>query len=187
MKKYVLALILLVSIKGIAQQENGTQIFWDNLKSHCGNSYEGVVLEAPENDSFRGKKLVIHIKKCSENTIKIPFSVGDDKSRTFILSKINDKIQLKHDHRHEDGSPDEVTMYGGTSTNTGLPTIQFFPADQETANLIPYASTNIWWVVLDETSYTYNLRRIGTDRLFSIKFDLTKPVETPSPHWGWLD
>jgi hypothetical protein len=22
-------------------------------------------------------------------------------------------LQLKHDHRHEDGTPDEVTMYGG--------------------------------------------------------------------------
>lgn len=187
MKKYILILVLFISIKGISQHENGAQKFWNNLKAHCGNAYEGVVLEAPENDSFRGKKLVIHIKKCSKNTIKIPFSVGDDKSRTFILSKINDRIQLKHDHRHEDGSPDKVTMYGGTSSNSGLSGIQFFPADQETADLIPYASTNIWWVVLDETSYTYNLRRIGTNRLFSIKFDLTKPVETPSPHWGWLD
>ena len=78
-------------------------------------------------------------------------------------------------------------MYGGTSTNIGLPTIQFFPADQETADLIPYASMNVWWITLNETSFTYNLKRIGTDRLFSIEFDLTKTVETPSTHWGWKD
>lgn len=28
------------------------------------------------------------------------------------------------------------------------------------------------------------LRIIGTDRLFSVKFDLTKEVETPSAPWG---
>ena len=187
MNKYILIAILLFSIQGISQEKNNTQLFWKNLKTHCGNSYEGEVIEAPDNDDFRGKKLVIHFKKCTENLVKIPFSVGENKSRTFILKLLNDRIQLKHDHRHEDGTSDKVTMYGGTSSNTGLPGIQFFPADQETANLIPYASMNIWWITIDETSYTYNLRRLGTDRLFSIKFDLTKPVKTPSKHWGWED
>ena len=60
-----------------------------------------------------------------------------------------------------------------------------FPADQETADLISYASTNVWWITLDETSFTYNLRRIGTDRLFTVRFDLTKPISTPSAPWGW--
>lgn len=187
MKKYILVLLLCISIKGVAQQNNAVQNFWDNLKSHCGNAYEGAVIEAPENDSFRGKKLVIYLQKCSENLIKIPFSVGENKSRTFVLRLGNNRIQLKHDHRHEDGTSDKVTMYGGTSTNIGLPTIQFFPADQETADLIPYASMNVWWITLNETSLTYNLKRIGTDRLFSIEFDLTKTVETPSAHWGWKD
>ena len=99
----------------------------------------------------------------------------------------NERIQLKHDHRHEDGTSDKVTMYGGTTPNSGSANIQFFPADQETANLIPYAATNVWWIVIEDNSFTYNLRRIGTDRLFSIKFDLTKPVEIPSAHWGSID
>jgi len=96
-------------------------------------------------------------------------------------------IQLKHDHRHKDGSEDDITQYGGKSSNTGLKDIQFFPADQETSNLIPYASNNVWWVTIDATSFTYNLRRIGTDRLFSVKFDLTKAIETPSAPWGSED
>ena len=65
--------------------------------------------------------------------------------------------------------------------------IQLFPADQETANLISYASNNVWWITLDETSFTYNLRRIGSDRLFSVKFDLTKEIETPAAPWGSED
>ena len=114
--------------------------------------------------------------------------VGDDKSRTWVFT-LNDAklIQLKHDHRHTDGSEDKITQYGGTSANTGLDSIQFFPADQYTSNLIPYASNNVWWITLDATSFTYNLRRIGTDRLFSVKFDTTNQIETPSAPWGSED
>jgi hypothetical protein len=66
-----------------------------------------------------------------------------------------------------------------------LANIQFFPADQETSDLIPYASNNVWWVTVDEKSFTYNLKRIGSDRVFSVKFDLTKEVTTPSAPWGY--
>ncbi|HNP19524.1 MAG TPA: hypothetical protein PKL31_13890 [Fulvivirga sp.] len=66
-----------------------------------------------------------------------------------------------------------------------MDSIQFFPADQETADLISYASNNVWWVTIDEKSFTYNLRRIGTDRVFSVRFDLTKEVPTPDAPWGY--
>ncbi|MBS3993502.1 MAG: hypothetical protein KGZ87_07285 [Bacteroidetes bacterium] len=185
MKQLILSIFFILSISSSAQVKNGAQEFWTNLKKHCGKSFEGEVIEAPENDSFRGQKLIMHVKQCSENIIKIPFFVGNDRSRTWVLTYQNERIQLKHDHRHEDGSPDNVTMYGGTSSNSGLAEIQFFPADQETANLIGYASTNVWWITLNDTSFTYNLRRIGTDRLFSVSFDITKPTETPADPWGW--
>lgn len=185
MKQFLLFIFLIISNYSVAQEKNGAQIFWNNLQQHCGKAFEGEVIEAPENDSFREKKLIMHVKKCGDNVIKIPFFVGDDKSRTWVLTYQNNRIQLKHDHRHEDGSPDKVTMYGGTTTNSGLDTIQFFPADQETSDLIGYASTNVWWITLDDTSFTYNLRRIGTDRLFSVRFDVTKPIDTPADPWGW--
>lgn len=97
----------------------------------------------------------------------------------------NGLIKLKHDHRHEDGSEDDITQYGGIASNTGMATIQFFPADQETTDLIPHAANNVWWITVDEESFTYNLRRIGSDRYFSVKFDLNKEVESPGPAWGW--
>ena len=90
-------------------------------------------------------------------------------------------------NRTEDGSEDKVTQYGGTTTNSGSSTHQVFPADQETTDLIPYAAANVWWITLDDTSFTYNLRRIGSDRLFTVKFDLTKTVPTPTAPWGWKD
>lgn len=165
--------------------ETGATAFWDTLMSHCGKAFEGEVIQAPENDDFRGKKLVMHLLSCSDNEIFIPFNVGDNRSRTWVLRYDNGRIELKHDHRHEDGTDDEVTMYGGTTTNSGLPDIAVFPADEETREIIPAAATNVWWITVDDSTYTYNLRRLGTDREFSISFDLTKEIEIPEPSWGW--
>jgi len=162
-------------------------LFWNTLKTHCGQSFEGV-LELPiDDEDFKGKRLIMHVKLCEDNRIKIPFFVGDDKSRTWILTLKDNRIELKHDHRHKDGTEDSITMYGGTSTNSGQETIQLFSADQHTKTIIPAASTNVWWITLDETTFTYNLRRLGTERVFRVTFDLTKTVETPEDPWGWND
>ena len=166
----------------------GVDQFWQQLKQHCGKTYEGTVTSgATTNDGFSGKRLVMHVLSCEENQLLIPFNVGENRSRTWILTKANDRIELKHDHRHEDGTNDAVTMYGGTTTNSGLPGIAVFPADQMTATTIPAAATNVWWITINNTTFTYNLRRIGSDRLFTVTFDITKPVEKPLPSWGWED
>lgn len=170
------------------QNPSGATPFWNELKTHCGESFEGqITAGASANDPFSGKKLVMHVRSCENNRIRIPFFVGEDKSRTWVLTFDNEKIQLKHDHRHEDGTPDKVTQYGGTASNTGMAQLQFFPADQETATLLPNAATNVWWLTLDQKTFSYNLRRIGSDRVFTVTFDLTKPVENPDAPWGWKD
>lgn len=183
MRYFFLLAFLMLFQSGMAQEMPGSLQFWENLKSHCGKAYEGELLTSG-NEDFAGKKLVMHVRSCQDNTILIPFFVGEDRSRTWVLTLQDDLIKLKHDHRHEDGSEDDITQYGGTSTNTGLANIQFFPADQETADLIAYASTNVWWITLDDTSFSYNLRRMGSDRLFTVKFDLTKEIATPAAPWG---
>jgi hypothetical protein len=187
MKYLVLLSFFLTSLGVSAQQQSGAEQFWATLKKHCGHAYEGQLSEGPGNDAFAGKKLVMHIRACDDNTIRIPFFVGDDKSRTWVLTLEDQRITLKHDHRHEDGSEDKVTQYGGTASNAGLPTIQVFPADVQTTSIIPAAATNVWWITIDETSFSYNLRRIGSDRLFTVKFDLTREVDKPVAPWGWKD
>jgi hypothetical protein len=163
----------------------GLDKFWEALSAYCGKAFEGELVSAPANDDFAGKKLVMHVLSCNDEFILIPFNVGENRSRTWILRREGDRVELKHDHRHEDGSDDEITMYGGTSTNSGLPHIQVFPADQQTLEMIPAAATNIWWITLKDNVYTYNLRRAGSDREFSVSFDLSKEVEIPAPSWGW--
>ncbi len=130
----------------------------------------------------------MHVRSCSDDVIRIPFTVGENRSRTWVISKKGDRLLLKHDHRHEDGKEDSVTQYGGLSTNSGSSTLQMFPADQQTANILPPAATNVWWIDLVPGHYfTYNLKRMGTDRYFSIRFDLTKETATPLSPWGNAD
>ncbi len=185
MKKFLLSFLVLISTHSIAQEKQNLN-FKKQIEKHCGKSYEGIITEGgKEGDGFTGERLVMQVLSCEENQIKIPFYVGNDKSRTWILTFKDNRVQLKHDHRHEDGTDDEITMYGGTTSNTGHAGIQFFPADQETCDMIDYACNNVWWMTIDDTSFTYNLKRIGSDRLFTVKFDLTKSVEFKEKPWGW--
>ena len=187
MKKFLL--LILFPLQIMAQEVPNSVLFWNAIENHCGKAYEGKIVEGgKEGDGFTGEKLIMHVRSCEKNTIRVPFFVGDDKSRTWVFTLNDDKlITLKHDHRHKDGSEDKITQYGGSNPNTGLSNIQVFPADQHTANLIPAASSNIWWVTIDETTFTYNLRRVGTGRFFSVKFDLTKEIKTPQAPWGSKD
>ncbi len=184
MRNILILILLLASCHVSAQEQDNILKFWSILQKHCGKAYAGVITEGATDD-FKGKQLVMHIISCKQGEIKIPFHVGENRSRTWVLTKSKNAITLKHDHRHEDGSEDKVTQYGGTSTNSGAANMQIFPADEETVKIIPAALGNVWWITVDENSFTYNLRRIGSDRLFTVKFDLTKPVDLPPSPWGW--
>ena len=187
LKRVLFLISILFTLQSSGQDKELSLTFWNTLKSHCGNAYEGT-LEIPEDDeAFGGKRLVMHVRSCTENEIKIPFYVGDDKSRTWIFTLNEGIISLKHDHRHEDGTMDAVNFYGGTASNQGKADIQFFPADALTQSLIPDAATNVWWITIDDTSFTYNLRRLGTDRVFKVVMDLTQPIQIPEAPWGWED
>lgn len=169
-------------------RDTTANLWWESIAAHCGKSYKGKIIAGPPNDTtFAGKELVMHVRKCSDKVIKIPFFVGMDSSRTWILTKSAHGIALKHDHRHEDGSPDKVTMYGGHTSNFGSKSRQVFPADQETADMHPAAIGNVWWIDITDDAYIYNLRRVNTDRVFSVSFDLSDAITNPGPPWGWKD
>lgn len=171
-----------------AKTAAGSDTFWAELQKLCGKAFAGTVAAAPADDTtFKDKELVMHVRACEKDRIRIPFFVGADRSRTWVLTRQKDgRILLKHDHRHEDGTPDKVTMYGGLTSNSGMPTRQMFPADQQTVDILPAAAANVWWIELvPGKHFSYNLRRMGTERYFSIKFDLKKEVKAPEAPWGW--
>ncbi len=184
--KYIIVAFFITTAT-ISQDISPAKQFWNTLQSHCGKAYEGTLALPKEDKAFGGKKLMMHVRSCTDNMIKIPFFVGEDKSRTWILTYANDRITLQHDHRHKDGSEDEINFYGGTTTNPGKAAIQFFPADAHTQHMIPAAATNVWWITIDDTTFTYNLRRLGSDRVFKVVMDLQQPIATPEAPWGWKD
>ena len=167
-------------------QASARDAFWASLNTLCGTSYEGRVVEDSSQDStFANSRLVMHVRSCSDTEIRIPFHVGEDRSRTWVLTRTENGLRLKHDHRHEDGSEDEITQYGGDTNAAGTAQRQEFPADAHTASLIPAAATNVWTVeVVPSGTFAYALRRDGTDRRFRVEFDLTASVPTPPAPWG---
>jgi hypothetical protein len=160
--------------------------FWGRLTALCGNAYGGRVTESvPADTVMSSQPLVMHVRDCSADTIRIPFHVGENRSRTWVLTREPSGLRLKHDHRHEDGAPDSVTMYGGDTRGDGVGERQEFLADSLTASLIPAARTNIWMIeVIPGQTFVYALRREGSDRRFRAEFDLAAPVPTPPPAWG---
>lgn len=143
------------------------QAFFDKVKSMCGARFEGdSVFPEDPGDAFRGQLLVAMVETCGDDEIRIPFLVGPDASRTWVLTRTAKGLQLKHDHRHADGTPDEVTLYGGVAVDAGSALSQSFPADGYTADLIPEASTNEWFLSFsaDGQELTYYLERHGKAR-----------------------
>ena len=93
-------------------------------------------------------------------------------------------MRLKHDHRHEDGTPDQVTQYGGETRSGGNNLSLEFFADERTAQLIPAAQSNIWTMAIEPAkTFTYALRRDNSGRRFRVEFDLTTPVSAPPSPW----
>ena len=161
--------------------------FWAGLQALCGKAFTGRVTEDSVTDSpFRGKELTMHVRSCTPTEIRVPFHVGDDRSRTWVITRTDGGLRLKHDHRHADGSADPITQYGGDTREAGSATRQEFSADAHTSSLIPAASTNVWTIEVAPAAdrFAYALRREGTDRRFRAEFDLSRPVAPPPPPWG---
>lgn len=162
------------------------EAFWSALGELCGRAYEGRLVEGNASDSvFRKETLVMHVRECADGEVRIPFHAGEDRSRTWIVTRTPHGLRLKHDHRHRDGSEDRITQYGGDTRGPGTAARQEFHADAHTASLIPAAAANVWTLeVLPGDRFAYALRREGTDRRFRVEFDLTRPVAPPPPPWG---
>ncbi|MGB0495894.1 MAG: hypothetical protein ACPGJI_06030 [Kangiellaceae bacterium] len=172
MTKLLMILILIFSTSVFSQTPS--EKFFDHLKHYCGQTKVGKsVFPANKDDSFYGKKLVMNVESCTDKEIRIPFSVGEDHSRTWILTKTEKGLLFKHDHRHADGTPDELTMYGGYSDNKGSALSQNFPADKETKILVPKGKTNVWHLTIDKDKqqFIYYLERHSKPRFKAI-FDL---------------
>ena len=124
--------------------------FMATLQGMCGQRFEGAQAYAidPNND-FAGKKISTEVV-CGTTGVRMPVQVGENRSRTWIFTRGAAGLELRHDHRHPDGTPDAVTMYGGMAKEGGTARVQSFLADAATAKMVPGAETNVWTVSLSE-------------------------------------
>ena len=190
----VAILAVLVALTGCTKQSHQQTAqpqdkFFDHLSSLCGQSFAGKLISSDEVDAdFAAKKMVMEVRTCSDTVIRIPFHVDDDHSRTWVISKTENGLRLKHDHRHEDGSEDVLTQYGGDTGEQGTENKQAFPADDFSKQLftreeIPVSVDNVWNVeIIPGKTYTYGLARPSRD--FRVEFDLTTKVAPPPAPWG---
>jgi hypothetical protein len=187
-KLWIACAALLLTGCAHAPQQSPQDAFFARMAALCGQSFEGrVVTTDPRDASFADARLVMHVSACSGSQIRIPFHVGENRSRTWVITRTGAGLQLKHDHRHEDGSEDALTQYGGDTAASGTATRQEFPADDFSkrlfvANDTPDSVENTWALEAGEDVFAYELRR--PNRWFRVEFDLERPVPAPPPPWG---
>lgn len=174
------------------------------LSSHCGKAFAGKLVSNDATDAdFANAEMVMQVRHCSDERIDVPFHVKTDeewdRSRTWVITREGEKLRLKHDHRHSDGTSDPVTMYGGDTVEAGTLDAQHFIVDPESIALfeeqeLPASVHNVWTVEVDgsdapEPTYAYQLKRTiaggaPEERLFRVEFDLSEEVDAPPAAWG---
>ena len=171
-----------------APETAGEADLFDQLAGLCGHAFEGaVVSDDPRDADMAGARLVMHVRGCEADQLRIPFHVGEDRSRTWVITRLEDgRLRLKHDHRHEDGSEDVLTQYGGETEAPVTGASADFPADAESRALfqregIEASSANVWTLAIADDRFVYALNR--PDRNFEARFDLSEPVAAPPPPW----
>jgi hypothetical protein len=186
------AFLGLLGVSGCATPQLPTDHLADQfhaaLGAHCGKAYEGQVVSTdPQDADFASEHLVMHVRECDGDVLRIPFHVGENRSRTWVVTRTDEGLRLKHDHRHEDGSEDAVTQYGGDSADITATRAEF-PVDDFSIEMfkregLDVSITNVWAMEITSNIFAYELSREG--RFFRVEFDVTKPVDVPPAPWGF--
>lgn len=164
--------------------------FFQRLSALCGQAFAGRMthFSRPADDGWLDREVVIHVRECKVDEIRIPLHVGDNHSRTWVIRREPGRLVLKHDHRHEDGSEDAVTWYGGHTLDSGRSGRQTFPVDAYSQALFLVhgleASVENFWSMEIAPGRQFAYELVRSRRMFRAEFDLTRPVELPLPPWG---
>ena len=187
MKALLLAAVaaaLSLSGPALAQTPSSPQdAFLSRLNALCGQRFEGRVVSTDAADAdFQGQRLVMHVRDCAADEVGIPFAVGEDRSRRWVITRTDAGLRLKHDHRDPQGEIHGYHLYGGDTVEAGTASRQAFPVDQESidqfvAGGAQVSTTNVWAVeVHPDRMFAYELSRPG-GRFFRVEFDLTRPLD----------
>jgi hypothetical protein len=190
MKLNLILLLFIVLFTACNSENKPYDLFFDQLAEHCGNAYPGSLTLEPEGDVMLTgtEMLIVHFRECDENQLYVPFHIeleeneDWDRSRTWIFTRHDDGLELRHDHRNRDGSSGEVTMYGGFSVGAGTEMRQEFQSIERSEETGIFRGWRIEIVPNDR--YTYGTIR-GDEWSWRVDFDLSEPLdEIPPAPWG---
>lgn len=163
-----------------AVAETPQDAYWQNLQALCESTTAaaGELLQAPDDQIDPESALVVHFRECGDEELRFPLHVDDNRSRTWVFIRHDDHLELRHDHRHEDGIEESNTWYGATTMEEGSANSQEFGTERADG------SRGGWRVMIEPGQrYTYGTIRDGEWR-HHLEFDLTTPVDAPPPPWG---
>lgn len=151
--------------------------FFAAVSSHCGHSLYGRLVSNDTRDAaLIGKAIVGRFALCTASEVRINIAVGDDTSRTWVISRTPGGLRLKHLHLHKDGTEEEVSRYGGDATRPGTAQRQEFPPDAFSKDLFarrerPWDTTKAFWAVEARPSefYAHELRDPAIGRFFRLE------------------
>jgi hypothetical protein len=151
--------------------------FWGKLQALCEGAAEGRLLQAPDAQIRPDARLVVHFRECGDEELRFPLHVDENRSRTWIFIRHADRLELRHDHRHRDGTEEANTWYGATTLDVGTPNRQEFVSERN--------GVLVGWRVEIEPGrrFTYGTIRDGAWR-HHLEFALDRPATIPPPPWG---
>ncbi|KKO44921.1 hypothetical protein WG68_13520 [Arsukibacterium ikkense] len=183
-------LLFSLSAQADAPASQPFEQFFQQLSKQCGNAYPGKLTLEPEGDDMLTgtELLIVHFRECSDTQLKLPFHIeleasqSWNRSRTWIITKHPEQLELRHDHRTQQGDDDKVTMYGGFSVGAGTVIRQQFQSLERTAESGYFRG---WRIEIEPgVRYTYGTVR-GEEWSWRIDFDLSQPLaELPPAPWG---
>ncbi|MES2781371.1 MAG: hypothetical protein V4657_01110 [Pseudomonadota bacterium] len=155
--------------------------FFARMSALCYKSFNGKLAAGDDSDaSFAAAKMQAHVRTCTDREIQISFDVGEDRSRTWIITRTDSGLRLKHRHMLKDGTEDPVSQYGGDTAQPGTAARQEFPVDVYSKAMFTkegrtVSNTNVWAFEIEPgQALTYELAR--PNRLFRVAFDVANPL-----------
>lgn len=154
--------------EGVNGQSSAHDTFFSNLSEQCGFMYSGSsTFPEDEEHPLVGTELRIEINDCSDTHVRMELiRDGDYWHGAWVVEKRDEGLHLYHDHlgdvrTTDDLGDEDYHGYGGYADDSGGPLVQYFPADEVTAEMIPAAATNVWMISIlpDENQLIYYLER----------------------------
>ena len=189
-KWIVIASLSVLSACQPTETLNPQHVFFDRFLGYCGQSFAAHIVEDDQPSEAWNQPLVLHIRDCEADTLRMPLHVGEDRSRTWVLQRTAEGLNFQHIHLHQDGSADAVSPYGGHTAENGTESLQSFPVDAASKTLfeqngLAVSTQNTWRLGFPSADIlSYQLTR--PNRSFIVHVDLSQPVEEPLPAWGYL-